>query len=237
MKKTIHRAADRGAANYGWLQARQSFSFGNWYDPNKINFGALRVLNDDIIAPSSGFPKHAHDNMEIITIPLSGVLEHEDSMGNKAQIQSGEIQVMSAGSGITHSEYNVSETEELRLFQLWIFSNKKNVTPRYGEIKIDQAATKNAIIQLVSPSEHDAGTWIHQNAWISMTTLEAGQSIKYPLHDLNNGVYAMIVSGEVQIGDEKLDTRDAIGIENVTEIEVNTIAESKILFIEVPMVF
>src|SRR3989338_1793521 len=181
MKKVFHPAAERGHANHGWLNASHSFSFASWYNPDKIHFGALRVLNDDIVAPGLGFGTHPHDNMEIITIPQHGSVMHKDSMGHGELITTGEIQVMSAGSGITHSEVNGSRSEELKLFQIWIMPNERNVTPRYAQFRINQERMKNAFLQLVSPDPEDDGAWIHQKAWIHMADLDAGQTLEYTL--------------------------------------------------------
>jgi redox-sensitive bicupin YhaK (pirin superfamily) len=166
METILYPEKERGHANHGWLNAKHSFSFANWYNPHKINFGALRVLNDDIVAPGMGFGTHPHDNMEIITIPLKGKLEHKDSMGHTSVITTGEIQVMSAGTGILHSEFNASQTEAINLFQIWIFPNKRNVTPRYDQINIEYAKAENNFLQLISPDSKDEGSWIHQDAWI-----------------------------------------------------------------------
>lgn len=236
MKITIHKAEDRGIADFGWLKARQSFSFGNWFDPTRINFGALRVLNDDVIAPGAGFPTHPHSNMEIVTIPLSGSLEHLDSMGNKAQIKHGEVQVMSAGYGITHSEYNASQTEELRLFQLWLFSNKQNATPRYDEVKLNLDDRKNKLQQVVSPYPNDDGAWIYQDAWIYLGDYDKEQSFTLSLKKKTNGFYILVINGSIEINKLLLHSRDAIGLESFDdEIKVNCLERSEILVLEVPM--
>jgi redox-sensitive bicupin YhaK (pirin superfamily) len=237
MNFIIHKAETRGHANHGWLNAKHSFSFASWYNPERIHFGALRVLNDDIVAPGTGFGKHPHDNMEIITIPLRGALRHEDSMGFSEVIHEGEVQVMSAGKGIYHSEFNASSTEEINLFQIWIFPNKQNVEPRYDQIKYDLTDTGNKFLQLVSPNRDDEGTWIHQNAWISMTSLTEKNSIEYKMKNSKNGVYFMIMDGQFDIGNNKLQSRDAIGIWENENIQIKTIAKGKILAIEVPMIF
>ncbi|PQJ31020.1 hypothetical protein BST92_03365 [Nonlabens arenilitoris] len=237
MKATVHRAEDRGYANHGWLEAKHSFSFASWYNPDKINFGALRVLNDDRIAGGAGFPKHPHNNMEIITIPLSGKLEHEDSMGNKAQIAAGEVQVMSAGIGVTHSEYNASQDEELKLFQIWIFPNKQNVVPRYDELKLNLEDRVNRLQQILSPIPDDDGVWIHQNAWMFMSNLYKDKEVKYSVNMKGNGVFVMVVSGEVVINNEILTARDAVAMEDFESFSVLSILDAEILFIEVPMSF
>jgi len=235
MKTVVHKADTRGHANHGWLNAHHSFSFASWYNPERINYGAIRVLNDDIIAPGAGFPTHPHENMEIITIPLSGVLEHKDSMGNVAQIKTGEVQVMSAGTGVTHSEYNGSDSEELKLFQIWLFPNKKNVTPRYDELKLNLGDRKNKFQQILSPSPDDDGVWIHQEAWMHMIAMDANTNQDYELKGSNTGVYIMVVSGAVVIEGQGLLTRDAMGITDSPALAITSSEESELLLIEVPM--
>ncbi|PRP68180.1 pirin family protein [Nonlabens agnitus] len=237
MKNVIHRAESRGHANHGWLKANHSFSFASWYNPERINFGAIRVLNDDTIAPGAGFPTHPHDNMEIITIPLSGVLEHKDSMGNVAQIKTGEVQVMSAGTGVTHSEYNGSQTEELKLFQIWLFPNKKNVTPRYDELKLNVEDRKNRFQQILSPSPDDEGVWIHQDAWMHMISMDPDTVNDYRLKNPSNGVYIMVIEGNVEIDGDQLKNRDAMGVIESDTINIKATSKSDLLLIEVPMQF
>jgi hypothetical protein len=236
MNKIVHKANTRGSADHGWLKVNHSFSFAQWYDPNKTNFGALRVLNDDTIAGRGAFGTHPHDNMEIITIPLTGALAHKDSIGNEGTIEAGEIQVMSAGLGILHSEANPTDVST-NLFQIWIFPNKKDVEPRYDQFKIDVSRMKNNFLQLVSPNDDDDGAWIHQNAYIHMTELENGKSLSYKVHSKSNGIYAMMVEGEASIQDELLSKRDAIGIWNEKEVNFTAKTDSKIMVIEVPMEF
>lgn len=234
--KTIYHSADtRGAANHGWLNAKHSFSFASWYNPDRTHFGSLRVLNDDIVAKGAGFGTHPHDNMEIITIPLSGSLKHQDSMGNSSVIKAGEIQVMSAGTGIEHSEFNPSHTEELNLFQIWIFPNVRNVEPRYDQFEMDTIRMHNNFLQLVSPDKTDEGTWIHQNAWIHMAKIDENTHLNYNLHGKNNGVYFMVIEGEFQIGEQKLEQKDAIGVWETEGVEIKTRKAGRILAIEVPM--
>lgn len=235
MKSIIHRAESRGNANHGWLKAHHSFSFAGWFNPERISFGALRVLNDDIIAPGAGFPTHPHENMEIITIPLSGVLEHKDSLGNVAQIKTGEVQVMSAGTGVTHSEYNASSTEELKLFQIWLFPNKQNVKPRYDELKLNLADRQNKFQQILSPSKDDDGVWIHQNAWMHLISMDNNMQKEYRLKSEENGVYIIVVKGEIEIDTEILKDRDAIGINETDHLTIRSINDSEVLLIEVPM--
>lgn len=235
MKKTLIKSANRGHANHGWLNARHTFSFGSWYNPNQTNFGALRVLNDDIVAPSMGFSSHPHDNMEIITIPLSGALKHKDNMGNSSVIHAGEVQVMSAGTGIYHSEVNASTTEELNLFQIWIFPNTKNVTPRYDQIPYSFDDLNNQFVQVVSPNKEDEGTWIYQNAWIHLAQVDENNEICYELKDPSNGAFVMNIEGVIIVDDERLDDKDAVGIEGKTKITIKGERNSRLMVIEVPL--
>ncbi|WP_066631898.1 pirin family protein [Labilibacter marinus] len=235
MKVQLFKSEDRGHANHGWLDARHSFSFANYYDPKKVNFGALRVLNDDTIAAGAGFPEHPHDNMEIITIPLSGMIAHKDSMGNQSVIKAGEIQVMSAGSGIFHSEFNNSSDEELKLFQIWLFPKVKNVEPRYDQISISTLEKKNELFQILSPNKDDDGVWIHQDAWFNMGNFEAGKNATYNLNNKTSGVYLMLIEGEIKVADHTLTTRDAIGITEAESIDIETKSSAKLLLMEIPM--
>lgn len=237
MKTEFHPSSSRGAANHGWLNAKHSFSFANWYNPDRIHFGALRVLNDDIVAGGGGFGTHPHDNMEIITIPLKGSLKHQDSMGNSSVIKAGEIQVMSAGSGIQHSEFNPSTTDEVNLFQIWIMPNKRNVEPRYAQFEMNTAKMHNHFLQLVSPDSDDEGTWIHQNAWIKMAEIDENSSLIYTPDSDKNGVYFMLVEGQVEIAGQRLGKRDAIGVWDTKTIEITATLHSRVLAIEVPMEF
>lgn len=236
MKTVFHPADQRGHANHGWLDAHHSFSFASWYDPSKIHFGALRVLNDDIIAGSMGFGTHPHDNMEIITIPLVGALKHRDSMGNEATITAGEIQVMSAGTGIQHSEFNATN-ETLNLFQIWVFPNKKNVTPRYDQQLLDTAKMKNNFAQILSPDPADDGVWIHQDAWFHLGEFDKGQSANYTVKSANNGVYVLVVEGQVTINGQVLNKRDALGVWNTDAFAISFNENSKVLLLDVPMEF
>lgn len=231
----LYPADNRGFADHGWLKARHSFSFGGWYDPEKIHFGLLRVLNDDIVAPGMGFPTHPHDNMEIITIPLKGSVYHEDNMGNSGEIKAGEVQVMSAGSGVMHSEYNKNEDEELNLFQIWIFPNKRNVEPRYDQKKIQDDALKNDWVQIVSPNSEDMGVWIHQNAWILKGNISKGHNLSYVNQNEGNGSYLMVIEGLIKIENQELGRRDAIGIPTTKELQITALEESKVLLLDVPM--
>jgi redox-sensitive bicupin YhaK (pirin superfamily) len=237
MKTVFHSEASRGHANHGWLNAKHSFSFASWQNPERVHFGALRVLNDDIVAPSMGFGKHPHDNMEIITIPLKGALKHQDSMGNSSVIEAGEVQVMSAGTGVQHSEVNAKHDEAINLFQIWIFPNKHNVTPRYDQIRYDEESKRNNFLQVVSPNPDDAGTWIHQDAWIHLSQLEEGKSLNYELKQKGNGVYILNIEGTFEIANQLLEKRDAIGVWETTSIDIKANKSGRLLLIEVPMEF
>jgi quercetin 2,3-dioxygenase len=236
MKNSVlHKANSRGHARHGWLETHHTFSFANYYDPRRMNFGVLRVMNDDIIAPSMGFGMHQHQNMEIITIPLEGQLEHKDSMGNQAVINTGEIQVMSAGKGIYHSEYNHSQTNMVKLLQIWMFPNKQNVEPRYDELKLNPADRLNQFQQILSPNPNDAGVWVHQNAWFHLGSFDKGIDNEYVMKDKNNGLYVFIIEGSAQIEEQLLERRDGYGIQNVDKIKIQVLEKSEILLMEVPM--
>jgi len=235
MQTQIYKADSRGQADYGWLKANYSFSFANYYNPQLVHFGVLRVLNDDVIAASGGFDTHPHDNMEIITIPLSGKLAHKDSMGHVSYIKSGEVQVMSAGKGILHSEYNGSDTEAINLFQIWLFPKVKNVEPRYQQITLADIEKKNELYQILSPSANDKGVWIYQDAWFHMGNLEAGWKGNYQTKKEKNGIYLMVIEGDVMVAGATLNKRDAIGITDVSEIEIRAERNARILIMDVPM--
>lgn len=235
MIKTIHRAESRGHADHGWLNAHHSFSFAGYYNPEKIRFGLLRVLNDDIVQPAMGFGTHPHDNMEIVTIPLKGELAHKDSTGSKGVIKPGEIQIMSAGSGLTHSEFNNSETELVNLLQIWVFPKVKNIQPRYDQKFFPPESRLNRILNVVSPEENNGALWINQDAYFSLLTLEEGKSEKYLVNRKGNGVYIFLIDGELNAEGEVLKRRDAIGIEDAESINVTALTKSEVLFIEVPM--
>ena len=240
MKATIYKASERGTADYGWLKANYSFSFADFFNPEKVNFGALRVLNDDTIDPGMGFGKHPHNNMEIITIPLQGSLKHRDSMSNKwIPIETGEVQVMSAGTGVQHSEMNNSLSELINLFQIWIIPNKQDVEPRYEQKKFEISERKNKLQILVSSiGENLKGSLkIHQDAQISRIDLNKNSKFSYNIKSENHGVYVMVITGEVQIENESLIKRDAIGIEQTSEFEIKAIKNTELLFVEVPMQF
>ncbi|MFM7233882.1 MAG: pirin family protein [Flavobacteriales bacterium] len=233
----LHKANTRGTADYGWLKTNYSFSFANYYNPDRMHFGALRVLNDDFIAAGMGFNTHPHDNMEIITIPLQGVVEHKDSMGNAGTITAGEVQVMSAGTGIQHSEFNHLKDTDLRLFQIWVFPNKANVTPRYDQMTLP-LERKNELNQILSPSPDDAGVWIHQDAWFHLGTFDKGFTTKYAVkRPTSHGVYAFIVEGDFTINGQPLNKRDGFGMWNLNEINIQADSdEARLLLLEVPMV-
>ncbi len=230
----LHKANTRGEANHGWLHAKHTFSFANYQNRERMHFGALRVLNDDCIDAGMGFGMHPHDNMEIITIPLEGVIEHKDSMGNIGTITAGEIQVMSAGTGIQHSEYNGSAIEQLKLLQIWLFPKVKNVTPRYAQMSIDTLSTPNILQQILSPNANDAGVWIHQDAWFHLGKLTADFSVDYTLKKQGNGIYVFVISGNVLVQDQPLEPRDGIGMWNETTIKITASTAAKILIMEVP---
>lgn len=237
MKTAVYREQTRGAANYGWLQARYAFSFAHYYNPERMGFGALRVLNDDHIAGGGGFPTHPHDNMEIITIPLLGTLEHKDSMGNTGVIRTNDVQVMSAGTGIQHSEYNHSASEPIQLLQIWIHPAEQQVAPRYDQKTFAAEERDNAFQYIVSPAySHTPGTlWINQWAWLSRTDLGKGREIVYNLNKPGNGVYAMVLEGSVTIGGELLQRRDAITIRETERVAITASTDTSLLLIEVPM--
>lgn len=234
MKTILHLAADRKKVNFGWLNSYHSFSFGDYYDPAKTNFGALRVLNDDNIKGGTGFGKHPHDNMEIISIPLQGALQHEDTTGTKAIIKENDVQIMSAGTGLQHAEKNNSLTEETSFLQIWIFPKNKNIAPRYDQKSFDPALRKNQLQVVVSPTDSSA-VWINQDAWLSRYDPEAGNQLTYNLNKKGNGVYVFVLEGNITINNQTLQTRDALGIWDTDSIDLSADTSSQVLFIEVPM--
>jgi quercetin 2,3-dioxygenase len=232
----LHKAATRGGADHGWLKAKHTFSFANYYDPERMHFGVLRVLNDDRIAAGRGFGTHPHDNMEIITIPLSGTVAHKDSMGNSGTISPGEVQVMSAGTGITHSEFNHKQDEELRLLQIWLFPDKRGVVPRYDQLQLKTADRHNNLQQVLSPSKEDAGVWIHQNAWFHMGTFDKDFKTTYTLKDGTNGVYAFVIKGDITINGNALNERDGLGLWELDKLDIQANSQdAELLLMEVPM--
>lgn len=233
MKSVLHRAHTRGHANHGWLDSHHSFSFANYHNPERMHFGVLRVLNDDIVAGGHGFPQHPHDNMEIISVPLAGALEHQDSMGNKHTIKAGDIQVMSAGTGVFHSEYNRNEGEETRFLQIWVFPNQRDVEPRYDQITLPAAA--DGMQQILSPNPDDAGVWVHQNAWFHRGRFDAETSGTYTLKDPTNGVYIFMIEGAATVGQEMLGKRDGYGVWDIKSISYTAKPGTDMLVMEVPM--
>lgn len=235
MKTILHKAETRGHANHGWLDSHHTFSFADYYDPQRVHFGALRVLNDDRVAAGKGFGQHPHDNMEIVSIPLFGDLEHKDSMGNVAVIRKGEIQVMSAGTGIFHSEYNRNTDKETQFLQIWVIPNKRNVTPRYDQISITDIAKEDELYQILSPSADDQGVWIHQQAWFHLGDLSEGWTGNYKLKGEDTGVYFFVLEGEVTVEGQKLNKRDGFGVSETTEINITANSEAQLLIMEVAM--
>jgi redox-sensitive bicupin YhaK (pirin superfamily) len=233
----IHPSETRGHANHGWLDSKHTFSFAGYFNPERIHFGALRVLNDDTVEPGMGFDIHPHDNMEIISIPLEGELAHKDSMGNVVVIKKGDIQVMSAGSGIFHSEYNYSSERIVKFLQIWILPNKKNVSPRYEQFTLDPSKNHNKLQQIVSPDKDDAGLWIHQNAWFHLGKFDKGISTIYKIKSPGNGVYAFIIKGKVNVNQQILMTRDGLGIQDEDKLVIKADTDSEILLMEVPMIY
>ncbi|GAB2684795.1 pirin family protein [Mucilaginibacter koreensis] len=232
----IHRANTRGSADLGWLQANPTFSFGHYYNRERMSFGALRVLNDDTIAGDKGFGDHPHDNMEIITIPLAGALTHRDNLGNVAVIRAGEIQVISAGTGLYHSEVNEDPTEPAQVLQIWVYPNQRNVAPRYEQRRLDVEA-RNVWHQILSPKAEDDGVWIYQDAWFSMGKFDAGLETTYTLHRSENGVYVFIISGQVTINGEVLKARDGMGLSGISDIQIAANSNAEVLLMEVPMTY
>ncbi|MBL3658079.1 pirin family protein [Fulvivirga sediminis] len=235
MKKIIHRANTRGHANHGWLDTHHTFSFASYYDPSRMNFGMLRVLNDDVVSGGAGFGKHPHDNMEIISIPLSGSLKHEDSMGNSGVIETNEVQIMSAGTGIVHSEFNPNENEKVNFLQIWVFPKQHNIEPRYGQKAFNPEDRLNKIQTVVSPEQGGDALWINQDAYFSLANMEEGLELTYDLKSPQHGVYIFNLSGEVAVGDEVLAKRDGMGIYEVDQFTLQAKEKSDVILIEVPM--
>lgn len=238
MKSIVYKASSRGHQYHGWLDAHHTFSFANYYNPERINFGALRVVNDDIIEGGKGFGRHPHDNMEIVSIPLYGDLEHKDSMGYTSVIKAGEVQIMSAGSGLFHSEYNANPDKPVNLFQIWVFPNKKDVEPRYDQKAFDFIHNKNKLVEIVSPDKESGNLWLHQDTWFNIGTLDKDVNIEYKLKKDGDGVFAMVVEGEFMVGGQKLHHRDAVGIWDTDSLQIEALSDNaRILLIEVPMDF
>ncbi len=235
MKTVLHKADTRGRADHGWLTSYHSFSFANYHNPERMHFGVLRVLNDDTVTEGNGFGTHPHKNMEIISIPLEGDLEHKDSMGNTTVIREGDVQVMSAGTGVYHSEYNKNPDKEVKFLQIWILPNQENVTPRYDQIATAVVKKKNELYQIVSPHKEDKGVWLYQDAWFHLGNFDAGKSTSYRLQNTTNGVYAFVLEGAVEIGGQPLEKRDGFGVWDTEQIHLKATDDSRILLMEVPM--
>jgi redox-sensitive bicupin YhaK (pirin superfamily) len=236
MENTIlHKSETRGDANHGWLHSKHTFSFANYHNPERMHFGVLRVLNDDTVAAGMGFGTHPHDNMEIISIPLEGDLEHKDSMGNVTVIKNGDIQVMSAGTGIQHSEYNKNKDLRVKFLQIWVFPNKKNVTPRYDQITLKSEDRHNKLQQIISPNENEDGVWIHQNAWFHLGKFDKGITTEYSIKGKGNGLYIFNLNGNLKVNDQILNTRDGFGIWDIEKVTLNAESDTEFLIMEVPM--
>lgn len=235
MEKIIHRANSRGYANHGWLQSYHTFSFANYYQPERIHFGVLRVLNDDTVKGGMGFGQHPHDNMEIVSIPLQGALEHKDNTGRHQQILSNDVQIMSAGSGITHSEFNASKTEPVNFLQIWVFPKLRNIQPRYQQQTFDPADRHNRLQTVISPEANSGVLWINQDAWFSLGQFDAGQNVELTPALPGQGSYLFVLNGQLEVDGETLQTRDAIGIWDYENVKVNITAPTELLRIEVPM--
>lgn len=234
-KKIIHKADTRGHANHGWLDSHHTFSFARYYNPDRMGFGLLRVLNDDVVAPGMGFGAHPHDNMEIVSIPLKGSLAHQDSTGTKEVIRTNEVQIMSAGSGITHSEFNGSKTDEVNFLQIWVFPKEQNITPRYEQKSFRPEDRQNKLQTVVAPDKEGGAVWINQDAWFTLGSLQSGFAEDYKLHKQGNGVYAFVLEGEVTIDGETLRKRDGMGISDTDSFNIKASGEAELLLLEVPM--
>ncbi|PRD46297.1 pirin family protein [Sphingobacterium haloxyli] len=235
-KSILHKADSRGKADHGWLKSFHTFSFASYHNPDRVHFGALRVLNDDQVAGGQGFGEHPHNNMEIISIPLKGELKHRDDMGNAGVIRPREIQIMSAGTGIYHSEFNNIPDEAAEFLQIWVFPDKQNVEPRYDQVALNYKQRPNLLEQILSPTPEDDGVWIHQNAWFHIGIFEKGNSTEYSLKDpANNGVYIFVLTGSVQVGDQILNKRDGYGLWETETFTLEATADAEILLMEVPM--
>lgn len=235
MKTVIHKAETRGHANHGWLNSYHTFSFANYYNPQRMNFGVLRVLNDDMVSESQGFGTHPHRDMEIVSIPLEGDLKHEDNMGNSTIIREGDIQVMSAGTGVMHSEYNNNPDKPVKFLQIWVIPNKQNVPPRYDQISLSDLVKENTFFQVLSPNKDDEGVWVHQDAWFHIGKFTKGNSDDYQIKKAGNGVYVFVLEGEVEINGEKLSRRDGMGIWDTGQFTVSATEDARVLLMEVPM--
>lgn len=235
MKNVLHKAETRGHANHGWLNSHHSFSFASYYNPERMRFGVLRVLNDDQVAPGRGFGTHPHDNMEIISIPLEGDLEHKDSMGNTTVIKQGDVQVMSAGTGIYHSEYNKNADQPVKFLQIWVFPNERDVEPRYDQITLEQDKLHNELYQILSPHADDEGVWVHQDAWFHLGQLDAGLEKEYRMKADGNGLYVFVLEGDVTVGEQALHRRDGYGIWETDAVTIKADSDARVLLMDVPM--
>lgn len=236
-KSIFHAAESRGIVDLGWLKSHHTFSFGNYYNPERIRFGALRVLNDDTVEGGKGFGEHPHDNMEIISIPLSGGLMHHDSMDNTAVISDGDIQVMSAGTGIFHEEHNDDSEDDVQFLQIWIYPNQLNVTPRYDQLTLDKSKRYNRLQQVLSPDPEDEGVWIYQDAWFHLGNFDKGQQVNYKVRLEGNGVYLFIINGRVEINGQQLGARDGLGLAYTEELKMSILERSEFLIMDIPMTF
>lgn len=235
MKIIFHQADSRGLANHGWLKSNHTFSFARYYNPERMNFGALRVLNDDYVEAGKGFGRHPHDNMEIISIPLKGDLRHEDSMGNTTVIRQGDVQAMSAGTGVTHSEMNDSAENPVEFLQIWVFPKTRNIEPNYSQITLDEAKLKNTLQPVVTPDGKDGTVEVNQDTWFNLGYLDAGKRETYRIQKPGNGVYVFVLEGEVKVGDQALNKRDGFGVWETDAIDIEATTDARVLLMEVPM--
>lgn len=235
MKTVYHAAASRGHADHGWLKSNHTFSFANYHNRDRMHFGVLRVLNDDHVEGGEGFGTHPHNDMEIITIPLEGDLEHRDSMGNGGIIRKGDVQVMSAGTGITHSEFNANSDRPVKLLQIWVFPREKGVEPRYGQMHIADYAQPNHFQQIVSPNSDGDGLWVHQDAWFSLAHFDKDVSREYMIRKPGNGVYLFIIKGQARIGEQTLNERDGYGMQDIESLIIEALDDAEILLMDIPM--
>ena len=235
MNTILHKANTRGHANYGWLDSYHTFSFANYYDPTRLQFGALRVLNDDIVSGGKGFGTHPHDNMEIISIPLEGDLQHKDSTGTTAIIRQGDVQIMSAGTGVYHSEYNNNPDQKVNFLQIWIFPKEQDIAPRYDQRTFNPMGRENKFQNIVSPDKSAEGVWINQNAWFYLGNLSKNFSTTYELKNSGNGVYIFVINGNVTVGGQVLNKRDGLGVTYANSLSLTAASDAEILLMEVPM--
>lgn len=235
MTAILHRADSRGLADHGWLVSRHTFSFANYYNPERMRFGLLRVINDDIVKPAMGFGTHPHENMEIVSIPLSGSLRHQDSMGNKHIITTGEVQIMSAGSGLTHSEYNNSAQDDVNFLQIWVFPKEKNIEPRYGQQLFGRQDRQNRFQTLISPDQDGEAIWINQDAWFSLAALDEGTAVTYHRQRSDNGLYFFVIDGQLEIAGHQLGRRDGLGLSAKDQVQIKALSQAEVLCIDVPL--